>query len=82
MALDTNYACPQILGALRQAYAFDKMGYLYVSPGRVRETTQTQSTVSRGFSLRGAQSCLHQGAKIAFDYGFEKHAFSDAFSLR
>ena len=58
------------------------MGYLYESPGPVREVTQTQSTVSRGFSPRGAQNCLRQEAGIAFDYGFEKRAFSDASFLR
>jgi hypothetical protein len=58
------------------------MGYLYVSPGPVREVTQTQSTVSRGFSPHGAQNYLRQEARIAFDYGFEKRAFSDASSLR
>ena len=58
------------------------MDYLYESPGPVREVTQTQSTVSRGFSPRGAQNCLRQEAGIAFDYGFEKRAFSDASFLR
>ena len=58
------------------------MGYLYVSPGLARKWSRTQNTVSLGFSLHGARSCLRQGAGIAFDYGFEKHAFSDAYDLR
>ena len=58
------------------------MGYPYVSPGLARDLTQTQSTVSQGSSPRGAHSCLRLGARIAFDYGYEKRAFSDASSLR